>query len=368
VHYRWGSNTGASWQTCGGDHWAYSDGWRAYADYDIDNGPAATVYYQPGESYHLQVYALDDSGNVRESFCRFMNNECTNDVWLTKWGSNLGSPGNRGCSSAIAATSSSNLYVFCRVTANYDANQYYQDSSTDPSYASIIWVKFWNGSSWSGWQKLGTTPLETGPAATNYMQPLPGGGTERHLQLYSVDAAGNLQENFYSHATGSWSGWHSMGAPSGGCKGDPAAASLDNYNLSLFCRGGDNAIWWKRWDGYSWSSWQSLGGTWLEGPGATRYYQPGDGYHLNVYAVDSSGTLKEKYCRQAGSGCANNVWYGWQLPGSDATNHCQDSPDATYYSSSYLYVFCRDKSNGEVDYKRWTGSQWLNWNSTLGKP
>lgn len=65
----------------------------------------------------------------------------------------------------------------------------------------------------------------------------------------------------------SWSSWKSLG---GVLSSDPDAASLSG-NTYAFVRGTDNKLWYRKFDGTSWSSWANLGGVLNSAPGATSW-------------------------------------------------------------------------------------------------
>jgi hypothetical protein len=63
-----------------------------------------------------------------------------------------------------------------------------------------LWWKYWNGTSWAGWQSLGGK-LTSSPAATS-----PANGV---IDVVVRGGDNGLWEN--SNYSGSWSGWTSIG-------------------------------------------------------------------------------------------------------------------------------------------------------------
>ena len=64
----------------------------------------------------------------------------------------------------------------------------------------------------------------------------------------------------------SWSGWENLG---GYCLVGPVSASWAPNRIDTFVIGRDHAMYHKWWDGFSWSGWENLGGYCLVGPVST---------------------------------------------------------------------------------------------------
>jgi hypothetical protein len=77
--------------------------------------------------------------------------------------------------------------------------------------------------------------------------------------LVVTDTTGNASTTF----TASVSGNTMVNATNGSITGNisVAVSSVPSQNLTIFARGGDNALWYRQFDGTSWSDWQSLGGS-----------------------------------------------------------------------------------------------------------
>ncbi len=86
-----------------------------------------------------------------------------------------------------------------------------------------------------------------------------------------------------------------------------------------------------------------------DAPGATEYDQPNDDYqHLNIYALDRSGNIKQTYYR-------NGTWYAWSDKGGD----CSSAPAALAYGGTHLWIFCRPKRQRRDDSGETLGWQCL---------
>lgn len=73
----------------------------------------------------------------------------------------------------------------------------------------------------------------------------------------------------YYETTGTWSGWHSLGSPGGGCTSGPSSDWRVSNDLDVFCRGADGAEWYTWFNGTAWQPWTSLGGLVYSAAGVT---------------------------------------------------------------------------------------------------
>src|SRR5207245_2875718 len=60
-----------------------------------------------------------------------------------------------------------------------------------------------------------------------------------------------------------WLAWKSLG---GSITSDPGSVSWGAGRLDVFARGRDNALWHRTWDGINWLAWESLGGSLTSAP------------------------------------------------------------------------------------------------------
>ena len=310
----------------------------------LDDAPASTQYYQSGDAWHEQIYALGRNRTVYEKFYNFSTGQWRD--WATVGGSCTSAPATIGTGSIGGYRY---LYVLCR----------WVDAATGDAQ---IYQTRWNGSSWSGWQNLYGN-MQSGPAATTYYQT----GDAWHLQLYALGWNGEIWEKFFNFSTGQWYGWGSLG---GSCTSAPAAFGTDAIGgyryLYVLCRWTNGAMYEKHWNGYTWSNWASLAGDWTSGPAATPYNQPGDGWRFNVYATGLNGAVYEKFFRTS-----TGQWSGWSSLGGQNTS----APAANSYSPSDLRVHARgrdDPSGGgwnraPIYYRQWNGSTWAAW-QYIGAP
>lgn len=165
-----------------------------------------------------------------------------------------------------------------------------------------VYHKVWQGNVWSGWQRLGSTDILSGPGLS--WEPgrllgvfVRGGDNALYLHQYTpndgwvgpwpldgqissspaaialVDGPGHVfargMDNALWHRwyDNGWQNWESLGGPIGGQissdpESGPSVSSWGPRRLDVFVRGTDDAVWhrWSEDGGVSWSNWESLGG------------------------------------------------------------------------------------------------------------
>jgi len=134
----------------------------------------------------------------------------------------------------------------------------------------------------------------------------------------------------------------------------PAVCAPDANSLALFVRGTNGALWYKHWDGTTWSTSMSLGGVLTSSPAAT---SPGNG-QVNVFVRGRDGALYEKTTTDGGTSWSNWVSLGGQIPAGTA-------PAACSWGSGRLDLFVQGM-NGALYHKSCTGSTWSSWENLGG--
>jgi hypothetical protein len=177
------------------------------------------------------------------------------------------------------------------------------------------------GKRWSySWRSHGTPP--SGAALA------PGGlvgapSQDGRLELFAVDAGGNLWHIWQTEVNGGWSdtapGWYSHGTPPGTtCAGTPAIAADPNGLLNLFVVGADGNLWQisQVQPSNGWSDWVSQGApstTTLDAsPAITSRITDTQYGQLEVLAVGADSNLW--HILQEASGVWS-VWYSLGSPG-----------------------------------------------------
>jgi 5-hydroxyisourate hydrolase-like protein (transthyretin family) len=133
----------------------------------------------------------------------------------------------------------------------------------------------------------------------------------------------------------------------------PASSPAVANNLDLFVKGSDSALWWKHWNGATWSTPTSLSGVLTSAPAAT---SPTSGA-IDVFARGSNGSLYEKSTTNGGSS-----WTGWTSLGGQIAS---GTGPAASSSSGRLDVFVQG-TDGALWHKSNTGTDWSSWQSLSG--
>jgi len=170
------------------------------------------------------------------------------------------------------------------------------------------------GASWAAWTSLGGTTTSD-PTGVSW------GPNQR---MVFIRAANGQEIKYRNGGVGpsSWGAWISIGNPTGGATSAPDALSMAPGQVSLFVRGGDNALWYKSTydSGATWTAWTTLDGTLTSAPGVasfapnrrTAFLRGADGAELKYRAWDGS------------------AWGAWVSLGGTLTS----GPDACSWSNT----------------------------------
>ncbi|MGA2885050.1 MAG: carboxypeptidase regulatory-like domain-containing protein [Halobacteriota archaeon] len=124
-------------------------------------------------------------------------------------------------------------------------------------------------------------------------------------------------------------------------------------SLFLFVRGSDNALWYKTWNGATWSNATSLGGNLTSAPAAT---SPAAGT-IDVFVRGTNGGLYEKTTANNGTS-----WSGWIPLGGQLASGTGPAADARGLNSLDVFVQGTDHV---LYYTHWNGA-WSAWKSLGG--
>jgi hypothetical protein len=113
-----------------------------------------------------------------------------------------------------------------------------------------LYQRAFNGTSWSGWAALG------GPNAGTFAGAPALTAINGRTDIFVRGTDNQLWQRTWT-ATGSWTGWTSLG---GVLVDNPGAATDSNGKITVHVRGTDNQIWQRAFNGTSWSNWAALGG------------------------------------------------------------------------------------------------------------
>lgn len=219
--------------------------------------------------------------------------------------------------------------------------RYYFDNATQPGHVAV---------------------LDDAAAVTEYHE----GGGVYGLRVWALNGDGRVRYRTYTRSTNSWWGWFVMSTDDGLCSSHPASMSYGANELWVLCRGGDAAIWARRWNGSAWGGWFSLGGVAASGPAATAY-----GSQLTAFTLGTNMHVFKRLCDVSTSSCslASN-WTAWTDEGSPAGG-CTSSPAAGWRPPAELYVFCRTAlassyPKAPVSYRKWNAGNPEAWTTVPG--
>lgn len=181
----------------------------------------------------------------------------------------------------------------------------------------------------------GLTAPGTIPAASSW-------GSGR-VDLFVQGTDGALRHKWYTGT--SWSGWQRLG---GKLSSSPAAASAPGSSrIDVFVRGTHGAVWRRTTTngGSSWSGWTSPGGQLAAGTvsaacswGSGRSWGSGS---IGLFVQGTNGRLWWKYSTNGGSS-----WSGWQSLANPLNQPLTPSPAAVARASGIMDVFVRGSGNG----------------------
>ena len=208
---------------------------------------------------------------------------------------------------------------------------------------NAIWYRKSTSSGWGDWQSLGGG-LTSAPAAT-----------VRGPVLYVFAKGGDNAIWHIRYDGASWSNWESLG---GGLTSAPAAAVNSDTNpvLFVFAKGGDDAIWHRRYDGSSWSNWESLGGVLTSAPAAAATYAPTRAETRYVFLYAKGGDNAIWHRRYDGTS-----WSDWESLGG-----VLNSATAAIRGNGKALLFARGTDNA-VWYRSFSDTGgWTAWTSLGG--
>jgi hypothetical protein len=140
----------------------------------------------------------------------------------------------------------------------------------------------------------------------------------------------------------------------GAVSATPAATSPAVNTLYVFARGGSGILYWKKWNGTSWTAWGGFADTLAvgAGPAACSY-----GSRVDAFYEGTNGHLYQKTSTNAGS-----TWGS----GTQLTPTITATPTAITTAAGHISVFARG-SDGALWWMRTTdGSTWGTWTSIGG--
>jgi uncharacterized protein YvpB len=135
----------------------------------------------------------------------------------------------------------------------------------------------------------------------------------------------------------SWTGWSSLGGP---FVGAPTVASWGPGRIDVFATGQDQALWHRWFDGGFWSGWESLGGVLTSAPSVASWAAG----RLDVFARSTDNAMYHLWW--------DGAWHGWEFQGGILTS----APAVAAWGVNRLDVFVRGSDNAM--YHRWYDGAW----------
>jgi C1A family cysteine protease len=140
-----------------------------------------------------------------------------------------------------------------------------------------------------------------------------------------------------------------------GVAGAPAVTAQNANSLDLFFRRNDSALWWKHWDGTTWSTSTSLGGILTSDPAAA---SPGNSL-TDVFVRGTDGAIWEKTTTNGGAS-----WSGWNSLGGQIP--AGTGPAVCSWGSGRLDLFVQG-TDGALWRQWYTGTSWSGWQPLGGQ-
>jgi hypothetical protein len=205
---------------------------------------------------------------------------------------------------------------------------------------SQVYEDAWTSSSgsWSGWYGIGGNVTDgLGAAVFN-----------NQVQVFGRGPDGQVYADVWSPSTSSWSGWYTNGI-GGQIVGAPAAVAF-GQQLLLFGRGTDNQVYEDKWQAPGpWSGWSTagIGGQVTSSPAAAVFGQ----YQVQIFARGTNGAVWDNVWTTSPKNPPGS-WSGWGSLGGSVTN----APGATAFGPNQMQVFGRG-TDGQVYADVWTNGQ-----------
>lgn len=201
---------------------------------------------------------------------------------------------------------------------------------------SGLYHRWWNGSTWSDWGRIGDWQIASEPSVVSWGQG--------RIDVFARGLDNALVHTFYD---GAWRGWESLG---GVIDGRPSTVSWYPGHLDVFARGSGNDRLFHRWFGGNWSGWEPIGDWQIDSSPAAVSWGTG---HIDVYARGKDQALI-------------HTWYGstvgWQ-PWGGLGGVIYGEPAPVSWGPGHLDVFVR--GGGDEIYHRWYGANgWNPWEGT----
>jgi hypothetical protein len=200
--------------------------------------------------------------------------------------------------------------------------------------------RYFADSQWSAWQKLGTTKLDSAPAAVAW--------AEGRIDVFARGTNNHLLHKWFADNT-----WHDFEDLGGDLTSPPSAVSMSPNSIDVFVRDSNNKLAHKYLrSGAGWSGWQELGDEELDGaPSASVWKESG---RIDVFARAADNNLFHVHHQ-----------YGVWSKAVKIEAGIVAGPAVTAWADGRLDIFGQAK-NGSVMHRWYSSKGWSDWQNLGG--
>ena len=200
---------------------------------------------------------------------------------------------------------------------------------------------------WGEWTSLGCC-FNSDPAATAW--------SSLRADLFARDETGAIRWlTLAGNDPPTWSESRSIGSPAVGAASGPAVASFARGRLDVFVRGGDDYLYWTRFEASTWSAWVKLGNRPFSGTPAVASMRDG---RLDVVLADQSGELMQ---------LSFDGWWPNDFRRLDGESEIEiGTSPALAASAGKLYLYAHAANSHHLIERRSDGSKWNEWRDRGG--
>jgi hypothetical protein len=245
---------------------------------------------------------------------------------------------------AITALNATGSTATVHVNQNFIINGTLRTDTTGIAGANIALQRSVDNATWNNV----TTTASDATGNYQFSKNESAAGTYYYRTAYDGNAT-------YANATSSSVSVNVAASVVASVAGAPAVSAQSANTIDLFFRGTDGALWWKHWDGTTWSSSMSLGGILTSDPSSAA---PGNGL-IDVFVRGNDSAIWEKTSTDSGSS-----WSGWQSLGGQIP--AGTAPSVCSWGAGRVDLFVQG-TDGQLWHKWYTGTSWSGWQSLGGK-
>lgn len=196
--------------------------------------------------------------------------------------------------------------------------------------------KWWDGSAWQGWENLGA-PGAPGEFAAIMDQPTCISKVVNRIDCFVRNTNSDLRWKLWNGPGTLWSGWAAVGGSGGGDMEPASCLSRRAGSIDCFSRSRTSAMFYTKFDGTVWSSWEYLGGQLMARPSCVSRAEN----KIECLARHRDGRMWNKW--QFGT-----TWHGWSpVPVDTGVGDIMGPPTCVTFSPTRVDCFARS-SDGSM--------------------